>query len=46
VAGGALIAGGAILYILGRNQQTAEPERVTLQVRSDFVGLSFGGVLP
>jgi len=46
VAGGALIAGGAVMYILGRGKQNAEPERVTLKVRSDFVGISFGGFLP
>jgi tetratricopeptide (TPR) repeat protein len=45
VAGGALIAGGVVTYILGRRQDARE-ERVTLHVRSGFVGVAFGGVLP
>jgi tetratricopeptide (TPR) repeat protein len=47
VAGGALIAGGVAMYILGRRQGSdAEQEHVTLHVRSGFVGIAFGGVLP
>jgi tetratricopeptide (TPR) repeat protein len=46
VTGGALIAGGVVMYMLGHNQQTADAERVTLHVRTDFVGVAFGGVLP
>jgi hypothetical protein len=46
VAGGALVAGGVVLYVLGMNQRSTQAEQLSLAVRSDFVGVTFGGVLP
>ncbi len=46
VVGGALVAGGVALYVLGVKKRNAQTEQMAISVRSDFVGVTFGGVLP
>lgn len=46
VAGGALIAGGAIAYVLGHRQGATQTEHVSVQLRPGFAGFAISGVLP
>lgn len=46
IAGGALIAGGVVLYYLGHKQKSEHVARVSLVLTPEHAGLAFTGVLP